>query len=92
MRGVTLDAALSVLGSAFEAALWAMAPVLAAALAVGLAVSLLQAATGMQDMTLAFVPKLAAAAAVLALAGPWMLSVLVDWMRRAFALAGSVAR
>jgi flagellar biosynthetic protein FliQ len=49
------------------------APVMAVALLVGLAVSVLQVATQIQEMSLSFVPKLLAVAAVLALLGPWML-------------------
>lgn len=58
------------------------APVLLMALVVGLAVSLLQAVTSINEATLSFVPKLLAVLASLAIAGPWMLAVLVDWIRR----------
>lgn len=53
------------------------APSVLAALVVGLLVSIMQATTQIQEQTLTFVPKLVAIAAVLALAGPWMLSHLV---------------
>jgi flagellar biosynthesis protein FliQ len=58
------------------------APVLLMALVVGLAVSVLQAVTSINEATLSFVPKLLAVLASLAIAGPWMLAVLVDWIRR----------
>lgn len=58
------------------------APVLGAALLVGLVVSLFQAVTQIHEATLAFVPKLIAVVAVLAIAGPWMLTVLVEYIRR----------
>lgn len=58
------------------------APVLGAALLVGLVVSLFQAITQIHEATLAFVPKLVAVVAVLAIAGPWMLTVLVEYIRR----------
>jgi flagellar biosynthesis protein FliQ len=58
------------------------APVLGAMLIVGLAVSLFQAVTQINEATLAFVPKLVAAVAVFAVAGPWMLSMLVEYLRR----------
>lgn len=58
------------------------APVLGVMLAVGLAVSLFQAVTQINEATLAFVPKLVAAIAVFAVAGPWMLSILVEYLRR----------
>ena len=51
-------------------------------LVVGLVVSLFQAVTQINEATLAFVPKLIAAVAVLALAGPWMLSMLVEYIQR----------
>ena len=60
-------------------------PVLAAALAVGLVVSLMQAATQVQDHTLSFVPKLIAVAAALAIFGHWMLERLVEFSRTMFA-------
>ena len=57
------------------------APILLVALVVGLAVSLLQAVTQINEATLSFVPKLLAVLAALGVAGPWMISVLVDWIR-----------
>lgn len=57
-------------------------PVLLVVLVVGLVVSLFQAVTQINEATLAFVPKLVAALAVLAIGGPWMLSMLVDYIRR----------
>ncbi len=58
------------------------APVLGIVLVVGLIVSLFQAVTQINEATLAFVPKLIAAMAVFALAGPWMLNMLVEYIRR----------
>jgi flagellar biosynthetic protein FliQ len=57
-------------------------PVLGVVLAVGLAVSVFQAVTQEHEATLAFVPKLISAVLVFAIAGPWMLSTLVDFIRR----------
>ncbi|MCD2512756.1 flagellar biosynthesis protein FliQ [Comamonas endophytica] len=57
-------------------------PVLGVVLAVGLLVSIFQAVTQVHEATLAFVPKLLAAVAVFAIAGPWMLSTLVEYIRR----------
>ena len=54
------------------------APVLGVVLLVGLVISLFQAVTQINEATLAFVPKLVAAIAVFALAGPWMLTMLVE--------------
>ena len=58
------------------------APVLMVVLVVGLIVSIFQAATQINEATLSFVPKIVAAVAVLAIAGPWMLSTLVDYIQR----------
>ena len=58
------------------------APVLAVVLVVGLVIGLFQAVTQINEATLAFVPKLIAAVAVIAIAGPWMLNMLVEYIRR----------
>jgi flagellar biosynthetic protein FliQ len=58
-----------------------LAPLLLTILVVGLAVSVLQAATQINETTLSFVPKVVAAVAVLAIAGPWMLTSLADYIR-----------
>ncbi len=67
------------------------APVLLTVLTVGLVVSLLQAATQLHEATLSFVPKVLAAVAVLALAGPWMMTTLVEYIQRTLlAIPGAV--
>ena len=58
------------------------APMLLTILAVGLIVSIVQAATQIHEQTLSFVPKVLAAVAVLAIAGPWMLTTLVEYLQR----------
>lgn len=58
------------------------APIMGTALVVGLVVSLFQAITQINESTLAFVPKLVAAIVVFAMAGPWMLTTMVDFIRR----------
>ncbi len=58
------------------------APVLITVLVVGLVVSVFQAATQIHEATLSFVPKLVGAVAVLAFAGPWMLTTLVEYLQR----------
>jgi flagellar biosynthetic protein FliQ len=57
------------------------APLLLVALAAGLVIGLLQAATQINEMTLSFIPKLLALVITLFLAGPWMLRVLIDYTR-----------
>ncbi len=66
---------------ALEMTLMLAAPLLLTALAVGLIVGIFQAATSINEMTLSFIPKLLAMAAVLALTGPWMLRSLVEYTR-----------
>ena len=56
-------------------------PLLLAALVIGLLVGVFQAATQINEMTLSFIPKLLAMAAMLALTGPWMLRTLVEYTR-----------
>jgi flagellar biosynthetic protein FliQ len=58
------------------------APILLSVLVVGLVVSVFQAATQINEATLSFVPKVVAAVAVLAIAGPWMLTMLVEYIQR----------
>jgi flagellar biosynthetic protein FliQ len=58
------------------------APVLGVILVVGLLVSIFQAATQINEATLSFVPKVVAAVVVLAGAGPWMLTTLVEYIQR----------
>ena len=64
---------------AMMVALMLSAPLLLTALAVGLLVSLFQAATQINEMTLSFIPKLIAMALVALIAGPWMLRLLVHY-------------
>ena len=58
------------------------APMLIVVLVVGLLVSVFQAATQINEATLTFVPKIVAAVAVLAVAGPWMMTTLVEFLQR----------
>jgi flagellar biosynthetic protein FliQ len=78
-----MDAAqvFSVAQSALYTLLIVAAPVLGAVLVVGILVSVFQAATQINEATLTFVPKLLAAIAVMGLAGPWMLTTLVEYLR-----------
>lgn len=58
-----------------------MGPILIASLIVGLLVSMFQAATSIQEQTLTFIPKLATIIAVLMIAGPGMLQMLIDYFQ-----------
>ena len=75
------QAALTLGQNALFLLLMVSAPVLAVVLAVGLVISLFQAITQIQEATLSFVPKLIAAIAVFAIAGPWMMTTLVEFIR-----------
>lgn len=78
------EGVLALLLRALEVMLLVSTPALGAALVTGLVVSILQAATQINEMTLAFIPKLLAVFVTLALAGPWMLALLTDYVRRLF--------
>lgn len=69
---------------AIEVTLTISAPMLFAALVVGLIVSIFQAATQLNEATLQFVPKLVIMLMVLLLAGPWMIQYLMDYIQRLF--------
>lgn len=66
------------------------APVLLTVLVVGVIVSVIQAATQINEATLSFVPKVVAAILVLAVAGPWMMTELVDYIQRTLQAIPSV--
>ena len=70
---------------AVEITFMVSAPLLLAALATGLVVSIFQAATQINEMTLSFIPKLLAMFAVVILAGPWMIGVMLDYIRQLYA-------
>ena len=67
---------------ALEVTILLLAVLLLPALAVGLLVSMFQAATQINEVTLSFIPKLLVTLLALVIAGPWMLNVMVDYMRR----------
>jgi len=67
---------------AIELTLMMAAPLFLAALITGLIVSVFQAATQINEMTLTFVPKLVAVFATLIVAGHWMIAVITDFTRR----------
>ncbi|MDY0013312.1 MAG: flagellar biosynthesis protein FliQ [Rhodocyclaceae bacterium] len=69
---------------ALEVTLLVAAPLFLAALVTGLIISIFQAATQINEMTLSFVPKLVAIFITLVLAGPWMITILTDFMRRLY--------
>ncbi|MTD25442.1 flagellar biosynthesis protein FliQ [Erwinia sorbitola] len=69
---------------AMQIALALAAPLLLAALVSGLLISLLQAATQINEQTLSFIPKILAVVTTIVIAGPWMLNLVLDYMRTLF--------
>jgi len=69
---------------AMEITLLVSAPLLLVALIIGLIISIFQAATQINEATLSFIPKLVGVFIALVVAGPWMLSVMLDYMRQVF--------
>ena len=81
---MTPDSVVNIGQQALLVLLMVSAPMLLAALAVGLLVSIFQAATQINEMTLSFIPKLVAVFVTLVVAGPWIMSTLIDFIRRLF--------
>lgn len=70
---------------ALELTLLVSAPLLITALAVGLVISIFQAATQINEMTLSFIPKLLGVFIATVVCGPWILQLLIDYTQRLFA-------
>jgi len=81
---MTPEMVMSIATQAMKMTLMLAAPLLLVALAAGLVVSLFQAATQINEMTLTFIPKLIALFATMVLVGPWMINTFVDYMRQVF--------
>ena len=79
---MTPELVMSLGRQAIEMALILAGPLLLSALVVGLIVSIFQAATQINEQTLSFIPKLIATFIALLLAGPWMLQMMVEFIRR----------
>jgi flagellar biosynthetic protein FliQ len=81
---MTPESVMTIGQQALEVTILVSAPLLLTALAVGLLVSVFQAATQINEMTLSFIPKLLATFLVLVVAGPWMLTMMMDYTRRLY--------
>lgn len=81
---MTPDTVMDIGQKALEVTVLLAAPPLLAALVVGLIISMFQAATQINEMTLAFVPKLVVLVAVMIFAGPWMLAVITEYTQQLF--------
>ena len=76
---MSTDVVISLATQAMNLAFKVAMPLLLAGLVVGVVVSVFQAVTQIQEQTLSFIPKILGLVAVIAIAGPWMLSTIVDW-------------
>jgi flagellar biosynthetic protein FliQ len=81
---VSQDTVVSLVVDAMGVSLKLALPLLLVALVVGLAVSIFQAVTQIQEQTLTFIPKVAAIAAVIVVAGPWMLGQIVSYTQNLY--------
>lgn len=81
---MTSDTVISIGQEALRVTALISAPILLSVLAIGVLIGMFQAATSINEMTLSFIPKLIILALVLAIAGSWMLSHIVEFTRRIF--------
>ena len=81
---MTPEAVMTIAQRALEITMLLSAPLLLAALLIGLLIGVFQAATQINETTLSFIPKLFGMAMVLVIAGPWMLKVIVSYTRELF--------
>jgi len=77
-------AVISMIREALELTLLVSAPLLLTALAIGLLISVFQAATQINEMTLSFIPKLLGVFIATVVCGPWILQLLIDYTQRLF--------
>ncbi len=89
---MTEEFILNLFREAFFTMLLVSSPILIVALVIGLAISVFQAATSIQEFTLTFVPKLIAIAIVVVLALPWMLDVMINFTTNLIAQIPSLIR
>ncbi len=81
---MTPESVMTIGRDAMEVTLLIAAPILLTVLAIGLLVSIFQAATQINEQTLSFIPKLVGVFVALMIAGPWMLTTMVDYMHLVF--------
>ncbi|TSA52539.1 MAG: flagellar biosynthetic protein FliQ [Planctomycetaceae bacterium] len=81
---MSVDLVVGIANEAIEVTLLLAAPMLGIGLIVGLVVSIFQAVTQVQEMTLTFVPKIIAVMLALIVALPWMISLMVTYTQNLF--------
>ena len=79
MEAMSVDQLSDLLRETIRIALWVSAPLLAVAVLVGLLISIVQAATQVNEQTLTFVPKIVVVLGTLALLFPWMMRTVTDF-------------
>jgi len=88
---MTPEIVMSMTHAAMKTALFMAGPLLLVTLIVGLAISIFQAATQINEMTLSFIPKLLAVAVTLTVIGPWLISTMVDYVQHVLTHIPSLA-
>jgi flagellar biosynthetic protein FliQ len=86
---VTVDLALQLMGDMLLTALLVAAPILGFSMLVGLAISVLQVITQVQEISLTFVPKIVTVVVTMVVFGPWMLHKLLAFSAATIGAAGS---
>jgi len=81
---MTVDLVIGLMGEAVKITLLLSAPMLTIGLVVGLIVSIFQAVTQIQEMTLTFVPKIVAVMVALIIGLPWMINLIVTYTQNLF--------
>lgn len=89
---MTIDIAVTLLREAIYTIFVVSIPILGVALAVGLLISIFQAATSINEMTMTYVPKIIVVAIVGIITLPWMLDILVDFARNIFNLLPTMVK
>ena len=89
---MTIEFVVTIIRQALITVLLAAAPVLITGIVIGLAVSILQAASQVHEMTLTFIPKIVAIFAALMIFGSWIVSVLLNFATNIFANLAEYAR
>jgi len=87
---VTIDLSLQLMGEMLLAALLITAPILLPVMIIGLAISILQVVTQVQEISITFVPKIVTVFIAVVVFGPWMLRKLLAFAAAAITQAGSL--
>ena len=89
---MTEEVVMNIAAEAIKTTIYLSAPLLLAAMAVGVVVSVLQAVTQINEQTLTFIPKMVAVIVVLVVMAPWMLEVLSNYATHVLGTAGDMVR